>query len=77
MWSTVATSPAERAGTAANRLHRLLSELVPGQSKRGITTSQAEQSATMRPRDVAGKTRRRLAAEQWPSWSRWRRRSRR
>ena len=50
---------------AANRLHRLLSELVPGQSKRDITTSQAKAIlATVRPRDVAGKTRRRLAAEQ-------------
>ena len=50
---------------AANRLHRLLSELVPGQSKRDITTGQAKTIlACVRPRDVAGKTRRRLAAEQ-------------
>ena len=48
-----------------NRVHRLLSELVPGQSKRDITTGQAKAIlATVRPRDVAGKTRRRLAAEQ-------------
>ena len=48
-----------------NRLHRLLSELVPGQSKRDITTGQAKRIlATVKPRDVAGKTRRRLAAEQ-------------
>src|SRR4051812_28881120 len=50
---------------AANRLHRLLSELVPGQCKKNITTGQAKTIlATVKPRDVAGKTRRRLAAEQ-------------
>jgi transposase len=50
---------------AANRLHRLLSELVPGQRKKNITTGQAKTIlATVKPRDVAGKTRRRLAAEQ-------------
>ena len=50
---------------AANRLHRLLSELVPGQGKKNITTGQAKTIlATVRPRDVAGKVRRRLAAEQ-------------
>ena len=50
---------------AANRLHRLLAELVPGQRKKNITTGQAKTIlATVRPRDIAGKTRRRLAAEQ-------------
>ena len=50
---------------AANRLHRLLAELVPGQGKKNITTDQAKTIlATVRPRDVAGKVRRRLAAEQ-------------
>ena len=50
---------------AANRLHRLLAELVPGQGKKNITTGQAKTIlATVRPRDVAGKVRRRLAAEQ-------------
>jgi transposase len=48
-----------------NRLHRLLSELTPGWAKMDITTGQAEAIlASVRPRDVAGKTRRRLAAEQ-------------
>ena len=48
-----------------NRLHRLLAELVPGQGKKNITTGQAKTIlASVRPRDVAGKTRRRLAAEQ-------------
>ncbi len=47
-----------------NRVHRLLSELVPGQSKK-MSTSQAKAIlATVKPRDIAGKTRRRLAAEQ-------------
>ena len=49
---------------AANRLHRLLAELVPGQRKKNITTGQAKTIlATVRPRDVAGKIRRRLAPE--------------
>ena len=48
-----------------NRVHRLLSELVPGQGKKNITTGQAKAIlSTVKPRDVAGKTRRRLAAEQ-------------
>jgi len=49
---------------AANRLHRLLAELVPGQRKKNITTGQAKTIlATVRPRDVVGKVRRRLAPE--------------
>ncbi len=61
-----------------NRVHRLLSELVPGQRKKNITTAQAKRIlATVRPRDVAGKTRRRLVAELSPSWWRSRRRPRR
>ena len=49
----------------ANRVHRLLSELVPGQSKKNISTGQAKTIlATVKPRDIAGKTRRRLTAEQ-------------
>jgi len=48
-----------------NRLQRLLSELTPGQAKKDITALQAKAIlATVRPRDVAGKTRRRLAAEE-------------
>lgn len=48
-----------------NRVHRLLSELVPGQSKRKMSTAQAKAIlGTVKPRDLAGKTRRRLAAEQ-------------
>jgi transposase len=59
-----------------NRLQRLLSELTPGQAKRDITALQAKAIlASVRPRDVAGKIRRRLANSS-PSWSRWRRRSR-
>jgi len=50
---------------AVNRLHRLLAELIPGQSKKDITTGQAKAIlASVRPRDLVGKTRRRLAAEQ-------------
>ena len=48
-----------------NRLQRLLSELTPGKAKKDITALQAKAIlASVRPRDLAGKTRRRLAAEQ-------------
>jgi hypothetical protein len=47
-----------------NRLHRLLAELTPGTSKKDLTALQAKAIlASVRPRDLAGKTRRRLAAE--------------
>ncbi len=47
------------------RLQALLAELFPGQVKRDITALQAKAMlATVRPRDVAGKTRRRIAAEE-------------
>jgi transposase len=48
-----------------NRLQRLLSELTPGTAKRDLTTLQAKAIlASVRPRDLAGKTRKRLALEQ-------------
>ena len=48
-----------------DRLQALLGELLPGQAKRDITTGQAKAMlATVRPRDIAGKTRRRIAAEE-------------
>ena len=48
-----------------NRLQRLLAELVPGQAKKDLTALQAKAIlATVRPRDIAGKTRRRIAAEE-------------
>jgi transposase len=48
-----------------NRLQRLLSELTPGKAKKGITAPQAKTIlAGVRPRDMAGRTRRRLAVEQ-------------
>ncbi|MDQ3104123.1 MAG: IS110 family transposase [Actinomycetota bacterium] len=47
------------------RLQALLAELLPGQAKRDITTGQAKAMlAGVRPRDVAGKTRRHIAAEE-------------
>jgi transposase len=49
---------------AVNRLQRLLSELRPGKAKKDLTALQAKTIfAGVRPRDLAGKTRR-LAAEQ-------------
>ena len=52
-----------------NRLQRLLSELLsellPGQGKKDLSALQAKAMlATVRPRDIAGKTRRRMAAEE-------------
>ena len=48
-----------------NRLHRLLAELVPGAVKKDLTAPQARQAlASVRPRDIAGKTRRRVAADE-------------
>jgi transposase len=48
-----------------NRLQRLLSELIPGQRKKDLSARQAKAMlATVRPRDLAGKTRRRMAAEE-------------
>jgi transposase len=47
-----------------NRLHRLLRELFPGGAKRFLSAQQARNMiATIKPRDLPGKTRRRLAAE--------------
>jgi transposase len=47
------------------RLQALLAELLPGHAKRDITTGQAKRTlAAVRPRDIAGKTRRRIAAEE-------------
>ena len=47
-----------------NRLHRLLLELVPGGAKTFLSATQAKALlATVRPRDLVGRTRRHLAAE--------------
>jgi transposase len=48
-----------------NRLQRLLSELIPGHRKKDLSAPQAKAMlATVRPRDIAGKTRRRIAADE-------------
>jgi transposase len=47
-----------------SQLHQLLLELIPGGAKRDLSAAQAKALlATVRPRDFAGKTRRRVAAE--------------
>jgi transposase len=47
-----------------SQLHRLLLDLVPGGAKKYLSAAQAKAIlATVRPRDAAGKTRRRVAAE--------------
>ena len=48
-----------------NRLHRLIAELLPGTRKKDLSAAQAKAIlAKVRPRDLAGKTRRRMAAEE-------------
>jgi transposase len=47
-----------------SQLHRLLLELIPGGAKKDLSAAQAKVLlAGIRPRDAAGKTRRRVAAE--------------
>jgi hypothetical protein len=47
-----------------NRLHRLLLELLPGGAKKFLPAAQARALlASVRPPDVVGRTRRRLAAD--------------
>ena len=47
-----------------SQLHQLLLELIPGGAKRNLSAAQAKALlAKIRPRDVVGKTRRRVAAE--------------
>jgi transposase len=47
-----------------NRLHRLLAELIPGGAPRHLSALQAKALlASVRPRDLPGRTRRQLAAE--------------
>ena len=51
-----------------NRLQRLLAELTPGRAKKDITALQAKAIlASVRPRDTAGKARRRIAADELAS----------
>ena len=46
------------------QLHQLLLELIPGGAKKDLSARQAKALlAKVRPRDAAGKTRRRVAAE--------------
>ena len=46
------------------QLHQLLGELIPGGAKKSLSAAQAKAMlAKVRPRDAAGKTRRRVAAE--------------
>ena len=47
-----------------SQLHQLLLELIPGGAKKDLSAAQAKALlAKVRPRDAAGKTRRRVAAE--------------
>ena len=63
-WPTAATSCPAAGAQTLNRLHRLLAELVPGGAPRHLSALQAKALlARCRPRDLAGRTRRALAAE--------------
>jgi transposase len=54
-----------------NRLQRLLAELVPGKAKKDLTALQAKAIlASVRPRDIAGKTRAGSRPRSSPTWSR-------
>jgi transposase len=49
---------------SVNRLHQLLAELIPAGAQRNLTVRAAKSAlASVRPRDVAGKTRRSIAAD--------------
>jgi hypothetical protein len=51
-----------------SQLHLLLLELIPGGAKKDLTAAQAKKRlASVRPRDVVGKTRRRTRS--CPNWS--------
>jgi transposase len=59
------TELSKRRIQTVNRLHRLLAELVPGTTKKDLSALQGKAIlARVRPRDLAGKTRRRMAAEE-------------
>ncbi|MBM7513228.1 transposase [Nocardioides cavernae] len=54
----------EEHSRKTSQLHQLLLELIPGGAKRDLSAAQAKALlAKVRPRDVVGKTRRRVAAE--------------
>ncbi len=56
--------PGRTRTDTVNRLHKLLTELIPGGAKKLLSATQARALlATVRSRDVVGRTRRRLAAE--------------
>jgi transposase len=59
------TELSRRRIQTVNRLHRLIAELVPGTKKKDLSAQQGKAIlATVRPRDVAGRTRRRMAVEE-------------
>jgi transposase len=55
----------QRRVQTVNRLHRLLTELIPGGAEKNLSATKAKRLlATTRPRSLVGKTTRRLAAEE-------------
>ena len=62
---SVVIPASNEAGRIGATVDRLLAELVPGAVKKDLTAPQAKQAlASVRPRDIAGKTRRRVAADE-------------
>ena len=63
-WSTAAAHWVRTTPGWSSQLHQLLLELIPGGAKKDLSAAQAKALlAKVRPRDAAGKTRRRVAAE--------------
>jgi transposase len=59
----------QRRVQTVNRLHRLLTELIPGGAGKNLTATKAKRLlATAKPRTLVGKTTRRLAAEELSDW---------
>jgi len=55
----------QRRVQTVNRLHRLLTELIPGGAGKDLTATKAKRLlATVKPRSLAGKTTRRMAVEE-------------
>ena len=55
----------QRRVQTVNRLHRLLTELIPGGAEKNLSATKAKRLlVTVRPRSLVGKTTRRLAAEE-------------
>jgi hypothetical protein len=70
-WSTADERWGRTTPGKTSQLHQLLLGLIPGRGKRDLSSAQAKALlATVWPRDIAGKTRRRVAASSSRTWRR-------